>query len=53
MLVYLQPAKTLLEAGLLLLICTPLVLYQLPDLGLTVLLGADSPCVAWVVPTVR
>jgi hypothetical protein len=33
--------------------CTPLVLHQQPDLGLTVLLGAASPSVAWVVPAVR
>jgi hypothetical protein len=37
--IYLQPAKPLLEADLLLLISTPLVDYYQPYLGLTVLLG--------------
>jgi hypothetical protein len=39
MLVYLQPAKPLLETGVLLLIRTPLVDHYQPCLGLTVLLG--------------
>jgi hypothetical protein len=33
--------------------CTPLVPHAQLYLGLTVLLGAVSPCVAWVVPTVH
>jgi hypothetical protein len=37
--IYLQSAKPLFETDLLLLIRTPLVLHQLPDLGQTVLLG--------------
>jgi hypothetical protein len=51
MLVYLQPAKPLLEASVLLLIRTPLVPQAQPCLLLTVLLGAVSPSVAWVVAT--
>jgi hypothetical protein len=51
--IYLQPAKPLLEASVLLLIRTPLVDHYQPCLGLTVLLGAASPCVAWVVLTAR
>jgi hypothetical protein len=44
--IYLQPAKPLLEDGVLLLIRTPLIPQFQPCLGEKELLGADSPSVA-------
>ena len=51
--VYLQPAKPLLEADLLLLIRTPLVNRYQPELEGKELLGAVSSSVAYFLPTLR
>jgi hypothetical protein len=51
--IYLQPAKPLLEADVLLLIRTPLVPYQQPELEEKELLRTDGPSVACFLPTLR